>query len=160
MEEGKLSDVFDLNFPIIHYTALVIIIILSMSILLNLLLLYYENKSQKIESGYKVYDLQFYRIGCFGISIEIFNFVLYCVFCGMFLDGNISEYLDFLDCPNINKDAFSEHFQIEHINSTIISFIVINIISIILSCIIYCISNARGLKYSPYIIEKILERKE
>ena len=160
IKEGKLSDVFDLNFPTIHYTALIIIILKSVLILLCLTLLYYENKALKIESGYKVYDLQFYYIGCFGLSIEFFNFILYVVFWGMFSDGNISEYLDFLDCPYIKKDAFSEHSQIEHINACIISFIVINLISIILSCIIFFISNRRGLKYSPYIIEKIVERKE
>ena len=158
--EGKLSDVFDFNFSTIHYTALALIIIISVLILLDLLLLCYEKKALKIESGYKVYDLQFYRIGLSGLSIVIFNFVLFGVFWGMYSDGNISEYLDFLDCPNVNKDAFSEHSQIEHINSCKIAFTIINLINMILSCVIYCISYGRGLKYSPYIVEKIVVREE
>lgn len=71
----------------------------------------------------------------FGIGASFTELVLFIILCVNYNDSNISDYVEFLNCGNINRKAFDSYSAIENVYSNYTPFMVLYIIFFVINCL-------------------------
>lgn len=140
-----LSDVFKLKMNLIHIMALVMLIIICLSfvslILLSITCCGCVCFGCCIDDPIKfIFCIPIFFIA--GVLLGIVNIGSFIALIVFYYTGDMTTYIDFLSCSNVNKDQFIQDFHVlEDLKSAFIHFLVLNIIGLVLNCITNCTSK-------------------
>ena len=127
-----LSQIFNTNINYIHKMALGIMVVISLCIFSLLAVLLTK-------------DFPFFK--CFEITCAPFapiiictlafsgivNLVLYIILIVKYYKGDTRNFVSFLDCQNVNNDAFSKYHNFEILKLDFFVFMIINIFDLIMN---------------------------
>ena len=125
-EKEKISEIFDLNLPYINLFALIQLIVICATVIFNIVLILMGCiPADEFE------NVTYRNIGMLTVFFELTRLAGLIFFWTNYTHSNISEYLDILDCPDINKDMFPDYDIIDKLDNCIITFIVFTLYGII-----------------------------
>lgn len=125
----SLSEIFETKFDKINDMALgiMILVIITMSIsILFIIIILFMCKCPEMMSSFS--SIAQNVIIIISLISFIINFILFIILCVKYNGGDTSEYVDFLDCPNVVKKSFEEYEDVEDLKSNYKSFLITNII--------------------------------
>ena len=130
----NLRDVFNLNFDMINKMALglIILAIIGFAVVGSIFFSFCAVLCCG-EAGIAFFVLFLPCILLFGLGSTITEFVLFIILCVNYSNSNISDYVQFLDCRDVNKSAFSDYSVIEDVKSIYIPFMVLYIIFFVIN---------------------------
>ena len=142
-EKETLSQVFTLNFDIMHKMALglLILVIIGLGVLVITIV--------AVLGSFCCGDCAFLILVPFLPVIFLFvlgsgaiNIALFIVLSINYYKGSTSTYVEFLECNGVNREKFHDKFSVvEDLKSAFIPFFVLNIIYLILGWINTCINK-------------------
>ena len=153
-ENSSLSDIFELNIGSIHSSSISIIInnffIFTFGCLLLVIyrLCFQTERDTECCDCRSICDLWYtFVFACIMVICLIVNIIEFASLCGVYNNNDSDNFFNFIDCYNVNKDAFekysilndlSSHFTLVKIYHTL--FIIYIAIFIVISIIIklYC----------------------
>ena len=140
----KLNQVFDINASGIHSMATGLLVLIVVNFALVILII--TVSCIVVCCGEKMI-LCIVFIPCFvyaGYAAGITNLVLFIILCVQYYGGATRDFIDFLECSNINQEKFKNEFKIvQDLRTDFIVFLVLNIIYLILSVITNATSNKK-----------------
>lgn len=143
---GKpLNEIFELKISTIHIISLIMMIIVILFFIFFLILLFTTCGCICFACFVKDPDQFIYCLPWFIIIVVILgicNAISFIILCVFYYTGDMTTYAGFLDCSNVNKNQFIQDFQIlEDLRSAFTTFLVLNIIGIILGFLSTCTSK-------------------
>ena len=140
-----LNDVFELKISKIHATSIAMLVIICLSFFC--LIVYFCAFCGSICCACFLRD-PYQCLFCvpiffiIGLIVGVGNLAAFITLMVFYFTGDISKYADFLDCSNVNKDKFIQDFKnLEDLRSAFITFMVLNIIGIVLNLISNCLNK-------------------
>ncbi len=140
-----LNDVFELKINQIHATSIAMLVIICLSFFC--LIIYFCAFCGCICCACFLKD-PYQCLFCvpiffvIGMIVGVGNLAAFITLMVFYFTGDISKYADFLDCSNVNKDKFIQDFKnLEDLRSAFITFMVLNIIGIVLNLISNCLNK-------------------
>ena len=131
----NFNQVFTLNFDMIHKMALGLLILLIIALCIFGLLIISGLFSICCGEAALVILLPFMPcIIVYALGSGITELVLFIILCVNYGNGDISEYVEFLDCAGVNKAAFEKYSVIKDVKETYTPFMILYIIFLVLSC--------------------------
>jgi len=121
----KISEIFNLNIPIINLFALIQLCVLSFAVISNVFMIIYMLKKSGQMDRFDRRKVAA-NFGVVTLVTEVVKFALLITFWVFYGKGQIIEYLDMLDCPDFNTDSFIDYTRIDRADDCIISFLVFN----------------------------------
>ena len=125
----RMGDVFNLNIKLIHdkMTSLLIVVILSFVFLVfYFICMIISVKSQSL-SLVCLSCIMIIASVCFSIA----NFVLLYRVIMVFYKSDMNQFMEFLKCKNVNRDAFSKYLYAENLYNHFTKFVIVSIIHIL-----------------------------
>ena len=142
-EKETLSQVFTLNFDIMHKMALGLLILVIIGIGVLVITIVAVLGTLCCGDCALIILVPFLPvIFLFVIGAGIVNIVLFFILSLNYFQGNVSTYVEFLECNGVNREKFHGKYSVvEDLKSAFIPFFVLNIIYLILGWINSCINK-------------------
>ena len=127
----KLEDVFNLNIESIHTKSTQLLIILTLTIIflvLSILGIYFISPTKYI------FAVFFYSIlVLINLALFICNLIITALLILDFYKGDTQNFIEYLNCANVNREEFSNYFFAEKLNKDFKVFIVLNFIGLFIN---------------------------
>lgn len=142
-EKETLSQVFNLHFDIMHKMALGLLILVIIGIgVLTITSIAVCGTLCCGDCALIILVPFLPVIFLFVIGAGIVNIVLFFILSLNYFQGNVSTYVEFLECNGVNREKFHGKYSVvEDLKSAFIPFFVLNIIYLILGWINSCINK-------------------
>ena len=128
---NKLGDVFYLNIESIHTKSTQLLIILTLTIIflvLSILGIYFISPTKYI------FAVFFYSIlVLINLALFICNLIITALLILDFYKGDTQNFIEYLNCANVNREEFSKYFFAEKLNKDFKVFIVLNFIGLFIN---------------------------
>ena len=130
-EGRKLSKVFELNMKKIHKLSIGLIVVICFPIVIGIVLMIVGKTGDFSGLSY-VIACSF----CLVIGALITNLVLLIIIAVVYNKGDIGDYKDFLDCPNVKKKFFDNFSDVVKLRKYFIAFEVLDAIFEVLGTLV------------------------
>lgn len=125
----KLGDIFNLKIDLMHKKIGTLLTVLCLTIVLlifSIICIFYSTRAQ---------NLSFACLSCLMIialfGLIIWHFTLLFQSVAIFFTSDINQWIQFINCENINKEGFNRYLYAEDLYNNFKSFIILNLILII-----------------------------